>query len=84
MKTDYTYCANEDTCLHRRACLRWLGNYSDEEVKELYTENSFVDEVDDTKCVPNYKDINCTNDFHFLDRFRLSDGSEFKNRYSNT
>ena len=84
MKTDYTYCANQDTCIHRRGCKRWVGNYPSEVVKEFYTQNRFVDEVDDAKCVPNYKDINCINDFHFLDRFRLSDGSEFKNGFTNS
>jgi len=78
MKTDYTYCLNKNTCIHRRGCKRWVGNYTDKEVKELYTLVQFVEEVDETKCIPNYEDVNCDNCFNFLDRFRLSDGSEFK------
>jgi len=77
MKTDYTYCINEDSsCVHRRGCVRWLGNYSDEEVKELYTKSRFIEEVEEDRCIPNYKDANCENNFHFLDRFRYSDGRE--------
>jgi hypothetical protein len=75
MNNDYTYCLNKDeTCIHRRGCKRWVGNYSDDEVRELYTENRFVSEVDETKCIPNYKDEYCENNFEFLDRFRMSDG----------
>jgi len=78
MNKDYSYCTNRGSCIHRRGCKRWIGNYSDEEVKKLYTKNRFVSEVDDTKCVPNYRDTECENDFKFLDRFRFSDGSEMK------
>lgn len=78
MNIDYAYCLNENTCIHRRGCRRWVGNYSDEEVKEFYTENRFVTEIDTTKCIPDYKDKECENMFDFLDRFRLSDGSPFK------
>jgi len=78
MNQDYMYCINKDTCIHRRGCKRWIGNYSDKEVKKLYTENRFVSEVDDTQCVPNYKDEACENNFKFLDRFRFSNGSEMK------
>lgn len=80
MNKDYSYCANEDTCIHRRGCKRWLGNYESEEVKELYTITRFVDEVDESKCIPNYEDVHCENDFHFLDRFRLSTGEEMMRR----
>lgn len=76
MKTDYSYCLNKDTCIHRRGCKRWVGNYSDEEVKELYTESRFVSEIDDKKCIPNLSDIECENDYEFLDRFRLSSGEK--------
>ena len=73
MNVDYTYCLNKDTCIHRRGCKRWLGNYTDEAVKELYTENRFVDEI-------NFKD--CINSkpypYDSLDRFRLSDGSPLR------
>lgn len=74
MKKDYSYCVNETDCIHRRGCKRWLGNYSDKEVKELYTENRFVNEIDHSQCIPDYKDVDCENDFQFLDRFRSSTG----------
>jgi len=83
MNKDYTYCANENTCIHRRGCKRWVGNYPDDEVKELYTEDRFVNEIDETKCIPDYSDVNCTNDFGMLDRFRLSTGESFKNGFTN-
>ena len=76
MNQDYKYCTNEHTCLHRRGCKRWVGNYSDDEVKELYTESRFVNEIDFTKCIPDYSNIDCDNDYNFLDRFRNSDGSK--------
>ena len=78
MKNDYAYCLNEYTCIHRRGCKRWICNYPSDEVKELYTENRFVEEIDESKCLPNYKDKDCENSFEFLDRFRNSDGSETK------
>ena len=78
MNKDYIYCADEDICIHRRGCKRWVGNYPNEEVKDFYTKNRFVDEIDITKCIPNYKDKDCENNFQHLDRFRLSDGSPFK------
>lgn len=78
MNIDYTYCNNEDTCIHRRGCRRWVGNYAEDEVKELYTKNRFIEEVDISKCIPNYNNINCDNSFQFLDRFRNSDGSKLK------
>jgi len=73
MKNDYSYCINEDTCIHRRGCRRWLGNYEDEAVKEQYTENRFVDEVDSAYCMDSVP-----YPFDCLDRFRLSDGSPLK------
>lgn len=79
MKNDYIYCQST-TCIHRRGCRRSLGNYSEAEVKELYTNNRFIDEVDTTKCIPNYMDVDCENDYHFLDRFRYSDGREMNDR----
>ncbi len=69
MNVDYTYCANEDTCLHRRGCKRWVGNYTNEEVKELV--NSHRDKyLDAGYCLDDipYK-------YDSLDRFRNSDGS---------
>ena len=76
MKLDYLYCANKDTCIHRRGCKRWLGNYPDEEVKELYTESRFVNEIDDEDCMRG--DMDCDNvkyPFDMLVRFRNSDRS---------
>ena len=72
MNKDYTYCLSTD-CLHRRGCKRSVGNYTDAEVHKLYTDNRFVSEIDHTKCIPNLQDINCTNNYGMLDRFRMSD-----------
>lgn len=71
VKTDYAYCLNKDTCLHRGGRKRWLGNYTDEAVKELYIKNRFIDEIDSAYCLDDipYK-------YDSLDRFRLSDGSK--------
>ena len=78
MKPDYTYCNNENTCIHRRGCKRWIGNYSDDEVKELYTESRFIDEVDDEDCMNSHSVYDNVMPYFMLDRFRLSDGSNFK------
>lgn len=51
MRNDISYCLNEDTCERRRECARWLRNYSNEEIKKLYTENRFVNEVIDSDCI---------------------------------
>jgi len=76
MNFDYTYCLNEDTCIHRRGCKRWIGNYSNDEAKEL--SNSKRDSyIDDKECLPDYNDIDNDNGFKLLDRFRLSDGNPF-------
>ena len=69
MKTDYTYCLNQDTCIHRRGCRRWVGNYSNEQAKELA--NSCRDEyIVDKDCMESEP-----MPFALLDRFRGSDGS---------
>jgi len=73
MKKDYAYCLNKGSCIHRRGCKRWLGNYNYEEVKECSDAEIFY-EVNDKECVPNYKDVDCKNGFGMLDRFRFSDG----------
>lgn len=73
MNANYTYCLNEDTCINRRGCKRWIGNYTDEEVHKLYSENRFVSEVDYEECI---KDDGYP--FAGLDRFRLSDGTEME------
>jgi len=77
MKKDYAYCLNKGSCIHRRGCRRWLNNYNDKEVKECRGSEIFY-EVNDKECVPNYKDVDCKNDFGMLDRFRFSDGSEIR------
>lgn len=68
MKSDYAYCTDEDTCIHRRGCRRWIGNYTDDEVKELYTKSRFVDEVDSAYCMDSIP-----YPFDAFDRFRNSD-----------
>jgi len=84
LKSDYTYCINKkENCIHRRGCRHWIGNYTDDEVKELYTESRFVSEVDESKCIPNYKDAECENAFNFLDRFRYSNGKPFALGFTN-
>ena len=72
MKTDYSYCLNKDTCVHRLGCKRWIGNYEDEAVKEL-KESGRDEYVDDAYCLDDtpYR-------FDCLDRFRLSDGREME------
>ena len=67
MNTDYTYCMNDDTCIHRRGCKRWVGNYTDSECKELC--NAKYD-------LYIYDRICIKNKYNMLDRFRNSDGSE--------
>jgi len=73
MKNDYSYCPVLNSCIHRRGCIRWIGNYSDEEVKVLYAENRFVNEINFKQCI-NSEPLR----FNMLDRFRLSDGSPLK------
>lgn len=69
MKSDYSYCFTVN-CIHRKGCKRWVGNYSDDEVNDMYMEGGSITVIDFTKCVPDSKDINCTNDYSLLDRFR--------------
>lgn len=79
MRTDYIYCFVKNECLHRRGCKRWIGNYSEEEVKELYSKCRFVSEVDYEDCIMEDMDYdNVKYPFDMLDRFRLSDGTEIK------
>ena len=70
MKKDYTYCLTKD-CIHKIGCKRWIGNYSDDKVKDLYTESRFVDEVDESYCKNSIP-----YPYECLDRFRNSDGSK--------
>ena len=76
MKTDYKYCKNEGSCIHRRACARWIYNYPYLKFHETI-EDENTSYVDELKCIPNLFDINCTNSYEYLDRYRLSNGEEF-------
>lgn len=78
MKTDYTYCLVKNECLHRRGCRRWIGNYSEEEVKELYSKCRFVSEVDYEDCINSHNVYDGVMPYFMLDRFRYSDGTEMK------
>jgi hypothetical protein len=73
MNKDYLYCINQNTCIHRRGCKRWIGNYTDEEAIEEADRN-IHGYVNEKHCVPDYQDENCENSFDFLDRFRSSTG----------
>jgi len=78
MKTDYAYCLNEGTCIHRRGCLRWVGNYTNEEVKELVCTGR-DQYVNDEDCRPDYSKTDFPDkNYDLLDRFRLSNGEDFK------
>lgn len=70
MKANYTYCNNENTCIHRRGCKRWVGNYEDDYVEEVKHRLEFLD---DSYCLDS-----TPYPFENLDRFRNSDGSEMK------
>ena len=77
MNTDYTYCLNEGTCIHRRGCKRWIGNYSDDEAIELA--NSYRDKyIDDSDCINSHNVYDNIMPYFMLDRFRNSGGSEIK------
>lgn len=78
MNKDYSYCLVKGRCSHRRGCKRWIGNYTGEEVRKLYTDSRFIDEIDFKECIPYFSDMNCENNFIFLDRFRLSTGEDFE------
>ena len=68
MKLDYNYCLNQDSCIHRRGCKRWIGNYTDNEA--IFVADNASDYVDDKSCMSElYVD---------LDRFRLSFGENMK------
>ena len=62
---DYSYCLNEDTCIHRRGCKRFIGNYTTDQA--IFLSNNIVSYIVDSDCIENQYSI--------LDRFRLSDGS---------
>ena len=70
MNKDYTYCSTGTECIHRGGCKRWLGNYADDEIKELYADNNLVSHLDSAYCLDDIP-----YPYDSLDRFRLSDGS---------
>lgn len=73
IKEDYLYCINNSSCIHRRGCARWVGNLSDDDAIFESTHN--VDGyMNEKECITNYQDVDCENNFGFLDRFRFSDG----------
>ncbi|HEY5631820.1 MAG TPA: hypothetical protein VIR31_06805 [Nitrososphaeraceae archaeon] len=74
MRKDYLYCLNQDTCIHRRGCKRWIGNYTDEEAIEE-SNNNIHGYVDDYHCMlEDYDYDNIKHPFDMLDRFRSSLG----------
>ena len=73
LNNDYMYCNDEDSCIHRRGCKRWVGNYSNKAVKEFYEENRSTNDIDVGYCMDSVP-----YPFDSLDRFRNSDGSESK------
>ena len=58
---DRAYCDTKD-CIHRRGCLRWIGNYTEEERAKARVW------MDDSYCMDE--------GFILLNRFRHSDGWE--------
>ena len=75
IRSGYIFCMNDDSCLHRIGCRRFVGNY-DEETQNFIEANA-IKTVDESKCIPNLKDIDCENNYGMLDRFRYSTGEEF-------
>ena len=78
MNIDYMYCLNQDTCIHRRGCRRWIGNYSNEDAIEE-SNNNRIGYINNEHCMfEDYDNDNTKLAFDMLDRFRLSDGTEIK------
>jgi hypothetical protein len=83
MKTDYAYCLNKDSCIHRRGCKRWVGNYTEEEAINE-SNNNIYGYINDYDCINGEViEMDVTGEplympYIYLDRFRLSDGSEIK------
>lgn len=78
MKHDYTYCLSED-CIHRRGCKRNLSNYTNDEVKQYANECQFATYFEEDGSKGECKESK-PYPFQYLDRFRLSDGSELKTK----
>ena len=65
-------CINDNTCIHRRGCKRWVGNLSNcEEI--VGSDNNNDDYVDDAECMRSDDDKIA---FDMLIRFRLSTGEK--------
>jgi len=79
-RENYRYCLSED-CIHRRGCSRYLSNYSHSFAEKAMrlSDTRATALIEPSECVPNLKDVDCENKYDFLDRFRLSDGSELSN-----
>ena len=82
MITDYAYCLNQDSCIHRRGCKRWIGNYSNDEAINESNSNR-IGYIDDEECIRD-EDLEdkygnwIPTAYSMLDRFRYSDGTEMK------
>ena len=50
MNKDYTYCIAL-LCDKKSECKRALVNYSDKEVKELYTKDRFINTIERSDCI---------------------------------
>ena len=78
MNTDYAYCLNEGSCIHRRGCRRWLGHYTEQEKKEL-VDTGRDQYINDEDCRPDHSNTHFPDkNYDLLDRFRLSNGEDFK------
>ncbi len=78
MKTDYAYCLNEGTCIHRFGCRRHLGNYKEQEIKALVATGR-DQYINDEDCLPDYSNTDFPdNNYELLDRFRSSNREELK------
>lgn len=73
MNKDYLYCINQDTCIHRRGCKRWIGNYTDEEAIEE-ANNNIRGYLADESCINSHKRDAGFMPYYMLDRFRSSVG----------
>ena len=73
MNKDYLHCMNQDTCIHRRGCKRWIGNYTDDEAIEE-ADNNIIGYVDDEACINSHLFYDGAMPYLMLDRFRLSNG----------
>lgn len=70
MNKDYVYCIVENTCIHRRGCRRWIGNYSDELAIEESDAN-INGYIDYKACISSEP-----HPYGKIDRFRNSTGIE--------